>query len=370
MDNEDESRPCDLNISWSTIFKVLAGILIVLAILRIARFLELIALSALLGIALRPVFNWAAQRGWPKWIGVWLCAMILFGAAAVVLATVVPLAATEGAQAIQHIPEYKTNLLQHLPQSGPLKDISENLTSGEAFSHSETLVKKAVAWGGSGLQVLAGFMAVLVLAVYFVADGERAYAWLTAFLPKEKREQLNLSKHEITTVVSHYVAGSAFTALLCALYAFTVLSILRVPNAALLAMIAGVFDVLPIIGFFLFTIPAVLVALTVSAENAIFVFVLFGAYHLTEAYFIVPHVYGNRLKLSGLAVLVCCLAAGLLGGVVAIILALPLAASYPIVERIWLQPYLEEGTVRKHRQLEVEAGAKAEEPSKNQSGAG
>ena len=209
--------------------------------------------------------------------------------------------------------------------------------------------------------MLAAFLAVLVLAVYFVADGERAYAWLAAFLPKAKREQLNDSTDEITSVVSRYVAGNAFTALLCATYAFTVLSILRIPNAALLAMIAGVFYVLPIIGFFLFTIPAVLVALTVSADKAVFVLVLFGAYHLTEAYFIVPRVYGNRLKLSGLAVLVCCLSAGLLGGVIAIILSLPLAACYPIAERIWLKPYLEEGTLQKHRQLEVEAKA----PAKN-----
>jgi len=283
--------------------------------------------------------------------------LILFGAAGIALATIVPLAAKEAGQVIKNIPEYKTNLVAHLPQSGPIKEFSEQITRGKTLSNSEALLKQAVAWGGSGLEVLAAFLAVLVLAVYFVADGERAYAWLAAFLPKAKREQLNDSTDEITSVVSRYVAGNAFTALLCATYAFTVLSILRIPNAALLAMIAGVFDVLPIIGFFLFTIPAALVALTVSADKAVFVLVLFGAYHLTEAYFIVPRVYGNRLKLSGLAVLVCCLSAGLLGGVVAIILSLPLAACYPIVERIWLKPYLEEGTLRKHRQLEVAAAS-------------
>ena len=82
--------------------------------------------------------------------------------------------------------------------------------------------------------------------------------------------------------------------------------------------------------------------------------VLYVAYHIIENYFIVPKVYGDRLRLSTLTVLVCCLAAGLLAGIVGVILVLPIVASYPILERIWLQPYLQGGTVEKHEKLEAE----------------
>src|SRR5205085_4519515 len=112
-----------------------------------------------------------------------------------------------------------------------------------------------------------------------------------------------------------YVVGNLITSVFAAGYAFVVLQMLHVPNAALLAILAGIFDLLPIIGFFLFIIPAVLLALTVSAKAALFVALLYGAYHLAENYFIVPKVYGNRLRLSTLVVLVSCLAAGLLAGV-------------------------------------------------------
>jgi predicted PurR-regulated permease PerM len=81
---------------------------------------------------------------------------------------------------------------------------------------------------------------------------------------------------------------------------------------------------------------------------------LYAAYHVVENYFIVPKVYGDRLRLSTLTVLVCCLAAGLLAGVAGVILVLPIVASYPILERIWLQPYLQRGTVQKHDQIEAE----------------
>ena len=127
--------------------------------------------------------------------------------------------------------------------------------------------------------------------------------------------------------------------------------VFHVPSAALLAVMAGIFDVLPLIGFFLFAIPAVALAFTVSPMTAAWVAGLYIAYHLLENYFIVPKVYGNRLRLSTLTVLVSCLAAGLVAGVVGVILVLPIVASYPIIERIWLQPYLERGTVQKHAEL-------------------
>jgi len=112
--------------------------------------------------------------------------------------------------------------------------------------------------------------------------------------------------------------------------------------------------VLPLIGFFLFAIPAVALAFTVSPTTAALVAALYVAYHLIENYFIVPKVYGNRLRLSTLTVLVSCLAAGLVAGVVGVILVLPIVASYPIFERIWLQPYLQRGTVQEHEQIEAE----------------
>src|SRR5205814_2354884 len=76
------------------------------------------------------------------------------------------------------------------------------------------------------------------------------------------------------------------------------------------------------------------------------------AYHVIENYFIVPKVYGDRLRLSTLTVLVCCLAAALVAGVVGVILVLPVVASYPILERIWLQPCVERDTVQKREQID------------------
>jgi predicted PurR-regulated permease PerM len=206
------------------------------------------------------------------------------------------------------------------------------------------------------------FFMVLIFAIYFVADGERLYRWLVAFLPEKDRRKMAAASDEFASVASHYIIGQLITSALCAAYAFGVLQVLHVPNAALLAIIAGIFDVLPLIGFFLFTIPAVAVALSVSPTTAGIVAILYGAYHLFENYFIVPKVYGDRLKLSMLAVLVACLSAGLVAGVVGVIIVLPLVACYPVIERYWLRRHLQPDTVDKHVALEDD-----EEPSNKRS---
>jgi predicted PurR-regulated permease PerM len=64
-----------------------------------------------------------------------------------------------------------------------------------------------------------------------------------------------------------------------------------------------------------------------------------------------PKVYGRELELSKLAVLIAVAVGGQLGGVMGALLALPIAAIYPIIERIWLREQLEADTVEIHKRL-------------------
>jgi predicted PurR-regulated permease PerM len=220
-------------------------------------------------------------------------------------------------------------------------------------------MKLFVSWGATIANALMQFLIVLIVGVYFLADGERVYRWLLAFLPEVHRKKVAEASPEIATVVSSYMLGQLITSLLCGAYVFVILSVLKVPEPTVLAVIAGVFDILPLVGFFLSLIPALIVAFSVSTGTAGLVLVLYSVYHLVENYFIVPRVYGNRLRLSTLTVLVTCMAGALIAGVIGVIAVLPLVACYPIVERIWLKRHFEPDTVAKHEQIDAE-----EHPSK------
>jgi hypothetical protein len=75
-------------------------------------------------------------------------------------------------------------------------------------------------------------------------------------------------------------------------------------------------------------------------------------YHVVESYFLVPRIYGARLRLSTLAVLLALLVGTTLQGLIGAVLVLPLVAAYPIIERIWLHDYLSSEVIHDHSALE------------------
>jgi predicted PurR-regulated permease PerM len=135
-------------------------------------------------------------------------------------------------------------------------------------------------------------------------------------------------------------------------FVYVSLSLLHVPGALLLAVLAGIFDFVPVLGFICSSVPAVLLALTVSPFVALIVAALYVAYHMIENYYIGPKVYGERLRLSNLAVILAFAVGAEIGGVVGALLALPIAGMYPVVESVWLKEYLGRDAVETHRRIE------------------
>jgi predicted PurR-regulated permease PerM len=112
-------------------------------------------------------------------------------------------------------------------------------------------------------------------------------------------------------------------------------------------------DFVPVIGFITSSIFAVVMALTVSSSSALIVAALYIAYHLIENYLITPWAYGDRLKLSNVAVILAFAIGAELAGVIGALIALPVAAAYPAIERIWLRETLPADTVAEHRAIET-----------------
>jgi predicted PurR-regulated permease PerM len=127
--------------------------------------------------------------------------------------------------------------------------------------------------------------------------------------------------------------------------------LLHVPGALLLAVIAGIADFVPVLGFVASVIPAAALALTVSPHTALLTLVLYALYHGIENYFLAPWAYGSRLRLSDLAVILAFVVGAELAGVIGALIALPVAALYPTVERIWLRDQLPRETLSEHQAL-------------------
>ena len=349
-DDRPPASTLKITVTWGMLFKILVALLLAFTAFKLWPLVEILLLGLLIAITFWPLVRWTAARGWPKWTAVLFAAVLVGGFVVVFLGVLIPAMAEQATGVIKNLPAFKVDLLAKLP--GSIRVTAARLMDSPSFSDPAPLMKSFIAWGTMVFEALAKFLVVLAVAVYLVADGARVFQWLLAFLPVKQRQKIAVAAPEIAEVVSRYMAGQFITSLICAGYVFGLLTLLHVPAALLLAALAGIFDVLPIIGFFLAVLPATAVALTVAPGTAFLVVALYLAYHLIENYFIVPKIYGNRLRLSTLTVLVSCLAGALIAGVTGAIAILPIVASYPIIERIWLRPLLEPDTVATHEAID------------------
>jgi predicted PurR-regulated permease PerM len=223
--------------------------------------------------------------------------------------------------------------------------------AGSAIAPSgESLKRAAQAFaGGIGSIVLA-----LVLTLYLLLDGRRTFEWLVAFAPAAQRPRVRETAACARVVVAAYVRGNVITSVICAISTWIALAAMQVPAAFVLALLAGLLDFVPVIGFILSAAPAVLLGFAVSPMVAFGVALFYILYNVFENYYLQPKVYGRELRLSDLAVIVTFLAGAELGGVLGALIALPLAGLYPVVERIWFDRPDQTDTADEHRRVQAQ----------------
>ena len=173
----------------------------------------------------------------------------------------------------------------------------------------------------------------IVLAIYFIADVERTRGALYAVVPRRYHVRLARVLLNLGTIVGGYLRGQVVTSVMIGVFTFGLLSVSRVPNALALGAFAALTDVIPFVGGLLATTPAVLVALSRGTGTATVILVTMILYQELESRIIVPRVYGQALRLSSAVVVIALLIGGKLGGIIGALLALPIAAARPDVDR-------------------------------------
>jgi len=103
--------------------------------------------------------------------------------------------------------------------------------------------------------------------------------------------------------------------------------------AILLSVIAGVLELVPVIGPIIAAIPALLIAATAGIESVIAALVLYTLVQQVENNFLVPKIQGDATDLHPAAVIFAIIIGGALAGLLGAILALPVAAAFRDVVR-------------------------------------
>jgi predicted PurR-regulated permease PerM len=172
---------------------------------------------------------------------------------------------------------------------------------------------------------------VLVLTLYLMAALPSVKAAAYKLVPQRRRARVVYLGEEISQRVGGYVLGQATVAVINGALTWVMLVILGLPFPAVLAVMAGLLALVPIIGTIVGGVVITLVALSIGWGTAVFALGYYIAYHALEAYVLSPRIMRRAVDVPAVVTIVAVLAGGTLLGVVGALVAIPVAAGLSLI---------------------------------------
>jgi predicted PurR-regulated permease PerM len=150
-------------------------------------------------------------------------------------------------------------------------------------------------------------------------------------VPQEKRENIGELVSAMEIKVGHYLIGQAVLCLVIGVLALIAYSIIGLPNAFVLALIAGLLEAVPIIGPLLGAIPAAVVALSIAPGKLIWVIVATIIIQQLENSLLVPRVMSKAVGVNPFVTLLALFAFSSFFGIAGALMAIPMAATIQLL---------------------------------------
>ena len=170
-----------------------------------------------------------------------------------------------------------------------------------------------------------------IIAFYILHDWQRIRKSLFELLPIECRGTCGEIAAEVNHVLSGVIRGQVIISIFVGTAVTVGLYYFGVPYAILLGVLAGILDVIPYFGAIFGAVPAILFGLFISPLTALKVAILFFVVHQLESSIIHPNVVGDSIGMHPLAVLFFVFLGGEVGGLVGMVIGVPLAAIIKII---------------------------------------
>lgn len=180
-------------------------------------------------------------------------------------------------------------------------------------------------------EAIVSVATILTIVFFWLVEHARLQRFALAFLPAERRAGAREAWNEIENRLGMWVRGQLILMAAMGLATGVAYTILGLPSALLLALVAAVTEAIPIVGPLLGAIPAILVAATVSPELALVVAGIYVVLQIVEGNVLVPLVMRNTIGISPFLVIVSVLVGATAGGIIGALFAVPVAAAIVVL---------------------------------------
>lgn len=322
-----------IDISTSTLVRAIALVLLVWFIFLLRDVVSVLLFSVVIASSIEPAAHWFARYKIPRLLGVLAIFVLAFALLGLVFYLVIPPLLGEVTDFIFQLPQYLNtqlepkSLLSFLPQlptgfSDILKDYLISIETSVSNSAGELFRTGAAVFGGA-----LSFILIIVISFYLSVQEHGIENFLRIITPQEYEGYVLDLWSRTRRKLGLWLQGQFLLGILVGILVFLGLTILGVKFALLLAILAAIFEIIPVFGPVLAGIPAVGIAFLQKPVLGLSVLILFVIVQQFENHLIYPLVVRKTIGVPPLLVVLAIVIGGTLGGIFGILLSVPIATA-------------------------------------------
>ena len=308
--------------------------------------LLLVYVCALFATGLTPLVRWIeGQRYWaiglkrvPRAVAILVIYATVLGSLTAIGFAVIPSLARQSQQFVKELPQLIDRVQERFVSWGLISvdtSYKELLQQSPIGGGDAVTMLMSTVWGLVG--GLLGTVTILLLTFYMLVESQSIFRFFVRLFPRDRRPQVAEVSALVTTKVSAWLGGQVFLGFVIGSTTAVGLGLMGVPYFFVLALIAGIGEMIPMVGPLLSAIPAIIVAFTVSPGLALGVTIFFLVQQQLENAVLVPKLMGQTVGLNAVTVIVALMLGSALLGFSGALLAVPTAAIIQVlVEELYL----------------------------------
>ncbi|AGY82111.1 MULTISPECIES: AI-2E family transporter [Carnobacterium] len=295
-----------------------------------------VILAGVLYYLVNPLVDWMERKKIPRmlgiaWIFIIIGALIVWG-----ITTLIPIIQEQTFSIIKNWPIYWDNIVTQIDSwlrsdvlsefQTRLSDFNTNLLSNVSEQANGVLDSTFESIGsvvGAVTNIVIAIITMPFILFYLLKDGKSLPYHVMKVIPSKMRLSTYNLLTEINTQISQYIRGQLVVAFFVGLMFWIGFAIIGLEYAVTLGVLAGFLNLIPYLGSFLATIPAIVIALVDSPSMLIKVLIVFAIEQMIEGRVIQPQILGSNLEIHPLTIIIVLLSAGKIFGIPGVILGIP-----------------------------------------------
>jgi predicted PurR-regulated permease PerM len=325
-------------VAWSTIGVLLLASSAVWVLLQVHEIFPPLFVALITIYMLNPLVTRLESRGMRRVYSGCLSYLVMLAILTAAVALLIPVLVDQGQAFAKDLPEAVDRVGELAQNVGDdvTRRFGGEFDLREWISGRSDLVADVVGGVGGFLRSAASAIALivigLVLGFYLLVDLPRMRRGMLVMVPPERRDEARKVAAAVAAAMGGFFRGQLLVALIVAVMSSIGLMLIGLPYWAVIGLIAGVFNLIPLIGPFVGAVPAMLIAAaTGSPWRILLVAVVLTVVQQIDNHFISPNVMRWSVQLHPVTVMLSLTVGATLGGLFGMLVAVPIAASLKIV---------------------------------------